>query len=214
MYYYVTDKEFIKRIKGLCGNIMKDLCHQLKEDYDIGAIFYMVGSGARNLILQNENNPIDLDYNLEIVRCSYNKDCKAIKENVRKTFNKILKEYGMKDSDDSTSALTTKRIYFTKGNGTEFSMDVAIICRDDKGNMYRLIHEKIGCLSYGIYYWNQAPNSQKLRGKVEAIKKAGMWNEVREQYKNIKNRYLHNNDHNHSSFICYIETINNIYNAI
>ena len=28
----------------------------------------MVGSGARNLILQNENNPIDLDYNLEIIR--------------------------------------------------------------------------------------------------------------------------------------------------
>ena len=48
---------------------MQLLCHYLKEDYDIGANFYLVGSGARNLILQNENSPIDLDYNLEIVRC-------------------------------------------------------------------------------------------------------------------------------------------------
>ena len=47
---------------------MQDLCHTLKEEYDIGASFYLVGSGARNLILQNANQPIDLDYNLEITR--------------------------------------------------------------------------------------------------------------------------------------------------
>lgn len=50
MYTYVEDKEFLRRIRNLCGEIMQDLCHYLKEDYDIGSIFYLVGSGARNLI--------------------------------------------------------------------------------------------------------------------------------------------------------------------
>ena len=64
MYHYVNDKEFISRLKRYCGEIMQSLCHILKEEYDIGSNFYLVGSGAKNLILQNESNPIDLDYNL------------------------------------------------------------------------------------------------------------------------------------------------------
>ena len=68
MYKYVEDKQFLSRMRSLCGEIMQDLCHTLKEEYDIGASFYLVGSGARNLILQNANRPIDLDYNLEITR--------------------------------------------------------------------------------------------------------------------------------------------------
>ena len=36
---------------------------------------------------------------------------------------------------------------------------------------------------------------------------------TREQYKRIKNKYLTSNDYNHSSFICYIEAVNNVYNA-
>ena len=53
MYYYVKDKKFISEMRGLCGNIMQDLCHLLKEEYDIGAIFYLVGSGAKNLIMNH-----------------------------------------------------------------------------------------------------------------------------------------------------------------
>ena len=68
MYKYVEDKQFLSRMRSLCGEIMQDLCHTLKEEYDIGASFYLVGSGARKLILQNANRPIDLDYNLEITR--------------------------------------------------------------------------------------------------------------------------------------------------
>lgn len=55
MYKYVEDKQFLSRMRSLCGEIMQDLCHTLKEEYDIGASFYLVGSGARNLILQNAN---------------------------------------------------------------------------------------------------------------------------------------------------------------
>lgn len=214
MYDYVTDKLFISKMKQLCGDIIQDLCHQLKEDYDIGSIFYMVGSGARNLILQNNNMPIDLDYNLEIVRCEDYEDCRTLKECVRKSFNKVLQEYDMEDCDDSKSSLTTKKVYFVEGNNTEFSMDVAIVCQDEDDNYHRLIHEKSGSTIYDRYYWNEAPDSKRINDKAKIIKDKGMWNEVREQYRNIKNVYLCCNDQNHSSFICYIEAVNNVYNKI
>ena len=142
MYKYVEDKQFLSRMRSLCGEIMQDLCHTLKEEYDIGASFYLVGSGARNLILQNANQPIDLDYNLEITRIDDWEDCKEIKECVRKAFNIVLREYGWSDCQDSTSSLTTEKRHFNQGNSTEFSMDICIVCEDTDGNYHRLIHDK------------------------------------------------------------------------
>ena len=66
---------------------------------------------------------------------------------------------------------------------------------------------------YDKYFWNQAPNSKRLKEKADYIKSKGKWALVREQYKRIKNKYLTSNDYNHSSFICYIETVNNVYNS-
>lgn len=57
MFDYVEDKEFLSRVRNLCGEIMQDLRHYLKEDYDIGTVFYLVGSRAQNLIIQNAALP-------------------------------------------------------------------------------------------------------------------------------------------------------------
>lgn len=230
MYNYVEDKQLISRMRPLCGNVMQDLCHTLKEEFGIGATFTLVGSGARNLILQNANEPIDLDYNLKIVR-SDDWDCKYIKECVRKAFNIVLRKHGWRDCEDSKSSLTTKK-YYIPGSKTLFSIDVCIVCEDEDGNLYRLIHKKTGytnlnSISYAAsiypglvtrrpvnaYYWNKAPNSRDIKLKVDYIKSNAKWELVREQYKSIKNRYLTQNDHNHPSFICYIEAVNNVYNS-
>ncbi len=213
MFDYVEDKEFLSRVRNLCGEIMQDLCHYLKEDYDIGTVFYLVGSGARNLIVQNATLPIDLDYNLEIVRCKDYEACSSIKECVRKSFNRALHTHGWGDCNDSTSALTTERRYFTKGNPTEFSMDVCIVCQDTRGHFHRMIHKKTGFTCYDQYYWNEAPHSEKIQEKAKYIKEKGKWQLVRSQYLDIKNRYLRQNNHDHPSFICYIEAVNNVYNV-
>ena len=191
---------------------MQDLCHILKEDYDIGATFYLVGSGARNLIMQNNNESVDLDYNLEIIRCEDFEDCRYIKECVRKSFNKALKVNDLDDCNDSTVPLTTELIYFTEGNDTEFRMDVCITARDEDDNYYRLVHEKTGFALYDRYFWNIAPNSKRINEKVDYIKKCSKWMLVRQQYEKIKNMYLIRNDYNHPSFVCYVEAVNNVYN--
>lgn len=213
MYHYLDDKEFLHKMRALSGEIMQMVCHCLKEDYDIGANFYLVGSGARNLILQNEGNPVDLDYNLEIVRCEDFEDCRFLKESTRNSFNNVLREYRLQDCEDSTSSLTSKLIQFNSGNKTEFSIDICITVRDDKDNYHRLIHEKTGWTLNDRYFWNIAPHSKDLKKKAEHIKKCGKWELVREQYLRIKNRYLSANDQDHPSFVCYAEAVNNVYNS-
>ena len=214
MYRYLDDKEFLHKMRALSGEIMQLLFHYLKEDYDIGANFYLVGSGAKNLIMQNENSPVDLDYNLEIVRCEDFKNCRYLKECARKTFNKCLQEYKLHDCEDSTSSLTSKLIYYNAGNRTGFSIDICITVRDAKDNYYRLIHEKTGWLYKDKYSWNKAPQSKQLKKKVDYIKKHGRWELVRGQYLRIKNKYLTQNDlEHHPSFVCYVEAVNNVYNS-
>ena len=214
MYHYLDDKEFLHKMRALSGEIMQKMCHYLKADYDIGANFYLVGSGARNLILQNANESVDLDYNLEIVRCEDFEDCSYLKEGVRKTFDKCLREHYLRDCEDSTSSLTSKLIYLEGRNNTGFSIDVCITVRDTEDNYYRLIHEKTGLVSDDNYYWNMAPQSKKLKKKVDFIKECGKWELVRKQYLNIKNKYLSRNESmSHSSFVCYIEAVNNVYNS-
>ena len=117
MYKFLDDKELLAKLKRFGGNLMQDLCHRLKVKYDIGANFNLVGSVDRNLVTQNAKEPVDLDYNLKIVRCDDINDCRKIKENVRKALNDVLRSYGLYDCEDSTTALTIKKMYIDeKGN--------------------------------------------------------------------------------------------------
>lgn len=223
MYHYLDDREFVHRMRRLAGEIMQSLCHRLKVEYDIGANFKLVGSGGSNLILQNADEPVDLDYNLEILKCHDINNGQELKEDIRKAFNEVLNEYRFGDCQDSTSCLASSRIYFTRGNKTEFSIDVCITRRDEADCYHRLIHEKTGIAAYDRYYWNIVWNSVGLREKADCIKNHGKWEQLREEYLKIKNGYLSRSGYtvwlgnmyvNHPSFVCYIEAVNNVYNQI
>ena len=211
MYRYVEDKRFVSKMRQFCGSIMQELCHTLKRDWNIGTVFFLVGSGARNLILQNENCPIDLDYNLEFVRLDPSLSEREVKEAVRCAFNKVLRRRGLPDCQDSTAALTTATMSLYRGNPALFSMDVCIVRREPDGTLSRLIHQKNGSAQLDRYIWNTACNSDGLREKVQLIRQSGKWGEVRQAYLSLKNQYLRRNDLYHPSFICYIEAVNQVY---
>lgn len=214
MYHYVEDKNFLKRAQKTCSDLMAKLEDELREN-GINSQFFLVGSGARNMVAQNGDEPIDFDYNLSIISCKDINDCKAIKEAVRKAFNNVLRRHKLPDCDDSTSSLTMKKIYFEEDNSIEFSIDVGIVVKGKNGNWFRLKHEK-GSNSYSDrYYWNEAPSSKGYSEKAKTIKSApGWWEAVREHYLNIKNNYLKKNDYNHPSFVCYIQAVNDVYNQM
>lgn len=213
MYHYVKDKDFLKLAKNLCSSILNDLTSELLK-HDISSQFFLVGSGARNMVAQNEEEPIDFDYNLNIQKTKNINDTAGIKEAVRKVFNVVLNKYGWSDCEDSTSSLTTEKRYFKKGNQTQFSIDVCVVTKGTNKSWYRLIHQKTGDSYLDKYFWNEAPHSNNLKEKIDKIKDAGCWQMVGDKYLALKNLYLKINDHDHPSFICYLEAVNNIYNTL
>lgn len=212
MYHYIQDKNYLKRLKGTCSNIVNQLVQIINNNSIMTVKACLVGSGAKNLVTQNANNPIDLDYNiiiLDMKSIRFNNG-HEIKEYIRKQFNIILNKNGWGDCQDSTSALTTEQRIFNQGNKTAFSIDLAIT-RKYNNCWHRLIHEKTGLVNSDRYYWNEVPNSRRLEQKVYAIKSNDLWNEVRDTYLKKKNLYLRRNDYKHPSFIVYIETVNEIF---
>lgn len=214
MYHYFDNKQELKEIKNFCSNLVKEVENELRIN-GINSQIFLVGSGGRNMVTQNENEKIDFDYNLNVIGCENINDCKKIKKVVINTFNKILKSYNLGDVSDSTSSITTDLIYFKKYPKTHFSIDLAIVTKDINGDWHRLIHKKTGNTHLDNYCWNVALNSKNYYEKSKIIKSiSGAWELVRNQYLEIKNKYLTNNDNNHPSFICYIESVNNVYNYL
>ena len=213
MYHYIEDKVFLKDMKYLCSNIINQLVQLINNDSVMEVEAHLVGSGARNLITQNSNEPIDLDYNLYIADFGdfSSSNEREIKEYVRKQFNIILKRNGWSDCMDSTSVLTTEKRHFTKGNHTEFSIDLAIVFNNRDG-WHRLIHDKTGFAAWDRYCWNIVPNSRDLFDKVTDIKDEHLWNEVIDEYLEKKNLYLRRQDYNHPSFNVYVEAVNQVFN--
>ena len=209
MYHYIQDKNYLKRLKSTCSNIVNQLVQIINKDSIMTVKACLVGSGAKNLVIQNANNPIDLDYNIIIIDAVDINNGRVIKEYIRKQFNIVLSKNDWNDCQDSTSALTTGQMIFKQGSKTAFSIDLAITCKYNNC-WHRLIHEKTGLVNFDRYYWNEVPNSWKLEQKVYAIKSNYLWNEVRDTYLEKKNLYLRRNDYTHPSFVVYIETVNEI----
>lgn len=212
MYHFIEDKEFLKKLRSICSDLINQLVMAINNEGEMDVRAYLVGSGARNLETQNANQPVDLDYNLEIVdSVSFDiNDGRSIKQYVTKKFNEILSKNGWGDWQDSTSCLTTEHRVFKEGNKTPFSIDLAIVCGDER-QWFRLIHKKTGFVDGDQWYWNQVPNSSKLAKKANSLKANNLWNEVRETYLKKKNMYLQRGDQGHPSFICYIEAVNEVY---
>ena len=212
MYHYIEDKHFLKQMRRDCSDIVNQLVQSINNDGMLSVEMELVGSGARNLITQNGDQPIDLDYNLfitEFLALQMN-DGRKIKKYVKERFDAVLDRNGWGFSEDSTSALSTKRRHYKKGNRTEFKIDLGIVCKSPLG-VRRLIHLKTGFVQNDEWYWNTVRDTVGFAEKVQAIKDHALWQDVRDRYLEKKNMYLKRNDNNHPSYIVYLETVNEIY---
>ena len=211
MYEYVVEKE-VKRYRSECSHILEQLRDLLNTEYGINTQFSLVGSGgdSRNMVTRNGDGPYDLDYNLIILAMSneYWNDLRKLKDIVRNSLNKIVKDTLFSDGKDSHSVITSI-LHFTDTPKVKFSFDMAILAKNSKGNFCRLIHNK----GYSdSFTWNEVPSSHNVKEKADILKRNSLWNEVRETYLNKKNMYLRRNDDNHPSFVVYVESVNEVYN--
>ena len=205
-YEFVCESE-AKRYRSDCSNVLKETCELLKEK-GISAQFSLIGSGARNMITRNGEGPYDLDYNLLIMKAEerYWNDLRLLKETVRNALNRAERNEFFSDAQDSTSCLTAL-LHFKDTPNVEFSFDVAIIKKNPNGNYMRLVHNK----PWNQYTWNEVPRSHQVKDRADDIKKEGLWQEVRDRYLEKKNMYLFRQDHNHPSFVVYVEAVNEVY---
>ena len=67
MFTYVQDKELKKKMISEGSDIMNRLKMRINNEEYLQVDFELVGSGAKNLITQNGNQPPDVDFNLVIL---------------------------------------------------------------------------------------------------------------------------------------------------
>ncbi len=168
------------------------------------------------MVTRNGNGPFDLDYNLEIIKAPemYWKDLRKLKDTVRIYLDKASGLKCFSESQNSTVALTAL-LHFEDEPQIEFSFDVAIVARNAKGTLCRLVYNKHYYIyrygDQGQYTWNEVKKSHDVKEKADRIKEIDKWLEVRQRYVDLKNHYLTYHDKDHPSFIVYIEAVNQIY---
>ena len=206
MYHYVPNS-VVKPWRSFSADKMNQVKQMLKAKYDLDSDFYLVGSGAKNLVTQNENEPFDLDWNIEIYNLAEpTKKAEWLKTTIMDFLNDILEDTPFRNCQDSTSVITSS---WTKKEGLQFSFDIAILVQNSKGNFCRMIHDKL----MNRYYWLEVPDSKALYDRMDELKENGWWQEIRDTYLEKKNMYLRRNDRkNHPSFNVLVETINEVWN--
>ena len=209
-YEFVYESE-VKQYRSDCSKTLKKTCELLRAK-GISAQFSLVGSGARNMITRNGEGPYDLDYNLLVMKANDEYcDPRLLKDTIRNALNKAVGGKFFSDAQDSTSCLTAL-LYFKDTPNVEFSFDVAITTKNKNGNYMRLIHNKnVYALGLDQYTWNEVPNSHQVKDRADKLKRAGLWQKVRDRYLEKKNMYLFRQDHNHPSFVVYVEAVNEVY---
>jgi len=207
MYRYVTDKNFLKKAYSKSADIVNRF-KQALQNAGVECEILVVGSMGRNMVTQNGNQPIDFDFNL-LIPSIYKYDAQKLREFAQSVLDDILLSMGEKNCSDSTSVLST-RLMRVDGFRTQFKVDICIVARDQFSQLNRLIHDKSG-VAWGRVYWNINRDFSNLDRKEKYLKPK-YWNEVRETYIEKKNLYLRQNDHDHPSFVCYIEAVSEVYN--
>lgn len=214
-YKYLTKRE-IKPIRSKLYVLLAKLVTILKNKEEISAQCILVGSGARNMITSDNNeNIIDFDYNLKIFKwkdkritraCVLSTKNKAIlKQKVMDIMNEVFHELNLEYVQDSTSVITTKAFVLEAKN---VSVDLAIICEDDTGYIYRLVHTK-NCNKNDEYRFEQIKDiDEKYKEKIHWLKKNHKWDKVRVKYLKLKNEY----GRKKQSISIYAEAIANVYN--
>ncbi len=204
MYSFVEDKRELKEIREVCEQIIKSIQSSWLKEY-FTFQFNLIGSGGVKLVTRNgSDGEYDLDYNLIIQKDKQNlfSNPKRIKEIFIEAFNDVNPNFGFKNAENSSSVITSKLVY---DNRLYFSFDVAILCEGYNGNYLKITQNK----KTSQYYWSEIKSSRNYKSKMNALKKLGVWNEVRNLYLSKKNMHLSRQDEI-ASFSVLLETLNEL----
>ena len=192
---YLTANE-LKPYKDRINSLMKT--DELKELFSKYNCFYrLVGSSKRNMVLVDENNKFDLDYQIifrKKIEDTSHESLKIIKDEFRLTIDKILTKSSYKYGEDSRTAIT----YKSKETNQSYDFVILVDCdgvlksihyEDDEKTKLQLCEVK---------------GSKEYASSIKKIKGKKMWDKLRGIYKNKKE----NNKEQKKSFSLLIESVN------
>lgn len=157
-------------------NQFNEAIKHIKSKINYSFQYRLVGSAKRNLVLRHHNKGFDLDYQIIFNQSIKGQDYKALKMEFMEEFNSYFTKKGYKYAEDSTSAITIKRIEDSKIHD---GYDITLISSESDGlHILRYIDDKKTMM--GLELIKQSLQFQK---RYSEIKGPEQWSELREIYK-------------------------------
>jgi hypothetical protein len=192
---YVTKKE-LSPYKEQFNDAIK----YIKGKIDCKYQYRLVGSAKRNLVLRHHNKGFDLDYQIIFNQSIKGQDYKAIKKEFMGAFNSFFTKCGYKNAEDSTSAITIKKIDESEIHD---GYDITLLSPESDGlHIIRYIDAKK--TEMGLELIKQSSLYQK---KYSEIKGTEQWSILREIYKTKKE----NNNEGKKSFSLLAEAVKEFF---
>ncbi|WP_075048409.1 hypothetical protein [Spiroplasma turonicum] len=116
-----VNKNKLKAWKTKFYNAVKELKKTLPYKFN----YYLVESSSRNLILAEKDGKFDMDYQLHF-NYDDNINCEHLKKELFDLFQRYFKKEDNWNCDDSTSAITIKKIKNDTKKDFIFNYDVVI----------------------------------------------------------------------------------------
>ena len=205
-FKYVSKNEYMPVKKELLKliNLVQD---EIREYFTFRYDF--IGSASRNMITRDEDSNIgyDFDVNIRVNDDDENYNAEEIKKILMNGFNKFNYLFKYDYCEDSKRVITIK-VKDKKNSRILHSCDFAVVYDCSDGRQQYIHFNK----QQNSYAWEYQPKGfYQIDEKIQEIKEAGYWQDVRDLYLEKKNN---NEDLNKKSRSIFAETINEIYNSI
>lgn len=201
-FQYVSRKEAALYKKELI-ELINEVQDEARDKFTFQ--FTFIGSSKRNMITYDPttNKGFDFDVNLEVNDDNEYYEPIEIRNILRNAFNRVVKNYGYSNCEDSTRVLTIKCKDYRRSR-ILYSCDVAIVYNCEEGQQYIRFNRQTGTCTWAF----QTQPYRDLEKRANALKKNDFWNEVLDVYLDKKNSNVDPDKHSRS---LYAETINECY---
>lgn len=201
-FQYVPRKEAALYKKELI-ELINEVQDEVRDKFTFQ--FTFIGSSKRNMITYDSttNKGFDFDVNLEVNDDNECYEPTEIWNIIRNAFNRIARNYGYSNCEDSTRVLTIKCKDYRR-SCILHSCDFAIVYNCKEGQQYIRFNKQTGTCTWDF----QIRAYRELEKRAEALKKENFWNEVLKVYLDKKNSNVNPDKHSRS---LYAETINECY---
>ena len=174
---YKTKKE-TKEYRKLFNDAYKHV-NSIIEEYNF--YFRLIGSAKRNLVLEKPNKGFDFDYQIIFYQSFVGEGSDKlieVKNKFRNAFDTFFVDKGYEHGEDSTSAITIKKLEINQIN---HSYDITLMSPNSEGKLCIFKYLDNDKTKMGL---NEMKKSAIFKEKYRKIKGAKKWDELRIEYKN------------------------------